>query len=160
MKPLRSQSLDHSQRPLSRASHRRTARRRAGSTLLEFALVLPVLIALLIGIMEFGWLVYNNMTIANAAREGARLASLGNLTSTVHAQVNSRVSPLSVTTTIQHSIDGGQTYVTTSNNASSNNAPFGSMMRVSVRYRFRPLTGFFPFFNNYYISSKAEFGRE
>ena len=159
MKPMRLSQSEYSRQSISPVLNR-GRRRRTGSTLLEFALVLPVLIALIIGIMEFGWLVYNNMTIANAAREGARSASLGNLTATVNALVTSRVSPLSVTTTIEHSIDGGATYVTTSNKASANNAPFGALIRVSIRYRFRPLTGFFPFLNNYYIKSKAEFGRE
>ncbi len=40
-------------------------RRRRGSTLVEFALIVPVLLAKLMGIIEFGWLVKNNLTIAN-----------------------------------------------------------------------------------------------
>jgi len=40
--------------------------------LVEYALVLPILLLLLLGIMEFGILVFNYNTIANAAREGAR----------------------------------------------------------------------------------------
>ena len=47
-------------------------RREAGQELVEFALILPLLLLLFLGIIEFGraMLAYN--TIANAAREGAR----------------------------------------------------------------------------------------
>lgn len=42
----------------------------------EFALVAPVLIALLLGIIEFGFLIYLNSAAAGAAREGARAAAV------------------------------------------------------------------------------------
>ena len=45
-----------------------------GQAMVEFALVLPLLIALLCGIIDFGWLYYNQITLSNAAREGARYA--------------------------------------------------------------------------------------
>ena len=45
-----------------------------GQALVEFALVLPVLLMLLCGIIDFGWLYYNQITLNNAAREGARYA--------------------------------------------------------------------------------------
>jgi Flp pilus assembly protein TadG len=43
-----------------------------GASAVEFGLILPVLIAILIGIMEFGILMYNQQVITNASREGAR----------------------------------------------------------------------------------------
>jgi hypothetical protein len=45
----------------------------SGSSAIEFALVLPVLIVLLFGIVEFGVLFYDKAMITNASREGARL---------------------------------------------------------------------------------------
>ncbi|MGN1025079.1 MAG: TadE/TadG family type IV pilus assembly protein [Faecousia sp.] len=45
-----------------------------GQAMVEFALVLPVLLVLLCGIIDFGWLYYNQITLNNAAREGARYA--------------------------------------------------------------------------------------
>lgn len=45
-----------------------------GQSLVEFALVLPLLLGLLCGIIDFGWVYYNQITLANAAREGARYA--------------------------------------------------------------------------------------
>ncbi|MCR5835852.1 MAG: pilus assembly protein [Lachnospiraceae bacterium] len=42
--------------------------------MVEFALVLPILIALVCGIMDFGWLFFNYLSLQNATREGARRA--------------------------------------------------------------------------------------
>ena len=48
-----------------------------GASLVEFALVVPVLLALVMGIIEFGWLFNGWITITGSAREGARLAAVG-----------------------------------------------------------------------------------
>ncbi len=45
---------------------------RRGQALVEFAILLPLLLLLLIGIVEFGLLLYNQQVITNASREGAR----------------------------------------------------------------------------------------
>ena len=51
---------------------RRISRGEEGQALVEFALVVPVLLLLLLGIVEFGLLLYNQQVITNASREGAR----------------------------------------------------------------------------------------
>jgi Flp pilus assembly protein TadG len=43
-----------------------------GAALVEFALVLPLLLILLFGIIEFGFFIFNKSVITNASREGAR----------------------------------------------------------------------------------------
>jgi len=48
-----------------------------GASLVEFALVVPILLALLLGIIEFGWLFNGWITITGSAREGARMAAVG-----------------------------------------------------------------------------------
>ena len=45
---------------------------RRGQDVVEFALILPVLVLLLLGIIEFGMLFYHYNTVALAARDGAR----------------------------------------------------------------------------------------
>ena|ERR1041385_1120202 len=45
-----------------------------GQSAVEFALVLPLLIVLLLGILEFGIAFYHYLTLADAARVGARKA--------------------------------------------------------------------------------------
>ena len=43
-----------------------------GGSLVEFAVIAPLLLMILFGIMEFGILLYNQAVITNASREGAR----------------------------------------------------------------------------------------
>jgi Flp pilus assembly protein TadG len=43
-----------------------------GQALVEFAVLLPLLLILLLGTIEFGFLLYNQQVITNASREGAR----------------------------------------------------------------------------------------
>jgi Flp pilus assembly protein TadG len=55
---------------------------RRGAAVVEFALLLPVLMTLLVGAWEGGRLIEINQILSNAAREGARLAASGQATST------------------------------------------------------------------------------
>lgn len=52
-------------------------RRRRGVAAVEFAIVLPVLILMLVGLWEVGRMVMVQQLLANAAREGGRAASTG-----------------------------------------------------------------------------------
>lgn len=49
-------------------------RRESGQELVEYAMMLPLLLLLLVGIIEFSIIIFSYDTIANAAREGARVA--------------------------------------------------------------------------------------
>ena len=49
-----------------------TENREKGASAVEFALVLPVLMLVLFGIIEFGFIFFNKAIITNASREGAR----------------------------------------------------------------------------------------
>jgi hypothetical protein len=68
---------------------RRPRQRERGAELIEFALVLPLLLLLVLGIVDFGFLFQRLEVVTNAAREGARIAVLpGYLTPDVKARVN------------------------------------------------------------------------
>jgi Flp pilus assembly protein TadG len=43
----------------------------------EFALIAPVLVLLLVGIVQFGYTFFQYLEVSHAAREGARWAALG-----------------------------------------------------------------------------------
>lgn len=53
---------------------RRDRRSERGQALVEFALILPLFVLLLVGILDFGRAIYAYNTVNNAARQGARLA--------------------------------------------------------------------------------------
>ena len=53
---------------------RRLCRNQSGATIIEFAIILPVLVLLIFGIIEFSLILYDNAMLANASREGARAA--------------------------------------------------------------------------------------
>ena len=58
----------------------RRTNRRSGHGVMEAALVLPVLLALSMGMVEFGQFFYAKHTISAAARDGCRTAILGSST--------------------------------------------------------------------------------
>jgi Flp pilus assembly protein TadG len=55
-----------------RGAPRPRRRREAGVSAVEFALVLPLLLVILFGVIDFGFMLYDKAMITNAAREGAR----------------------------------------------------------------------------------------
>lgn len=57
----------------------RIRKREDGQSMVEFALVLPILLLFLLGIVEFGWLFNAKISLTSAAREGARAAAVSNI---------------------------------------------------------------------------------
>jgi len=51
-----------------------------GQGIVEFALVLPIFIMFLLGIIEFGWMFNAQITTTSAAREGARTRAVMGIT--------------------------------------------------------------------------------
>lgn len=48
-----------------------------GQSLIEFTIILPIILIILMGIFEFGIMINSYLTINNAARESSRLAAVG-----------------------------------------------------------------------------------
>jgi Flp pilus assembly protein TadG len=57
---------------------RRSWRSESGAELVELALALPLLLLVVMGIIDFGFLFQRYEVVTNAAREGARIAALPN----------------------------------------------------------------------------------
>ena len=70
--------MNASQTYVPRLSRKR--KRRRGSSAVEFAMVAPIFLVLVFGILEFGRLVMVQQIVTNAAREGARAAVLDGAT--------------------------------------------------------------------------------
>jgi Flp pilus assembly protein TadG len=59
---------------------------RTGQTLVEFALILPIFLLILVGIFDAGRLVYAYNTVNNAAREGGREATVNQTEADIQAR--------------------------------------------------------------------------
>lgn len=90
-------------------------RREGGATLVEFALVLPVVLLVIIGILDFGRAVTAYVTMSNASREGLRYATLhpASTPDAIKESVVNRSSPLNaqqMTVRALYSNDDGGTW--------------------------------------------------
>ncbi len=70
------------------------AHRERGQALVETAITLPLLLLLLMGIMEFGWYFYNQMSVENGSREGVRYAIVNADSATLTADVTALVEDI------------------------------------------------------------------
>lgn len=84
-----------------------------GAALVEFAVVLPFLLMLVIGIIEFGRAYNTQLSLQSAAREGARALALGNSSTAVTARVGA-ATPVAVdqVTQVPCTTAGGSASVT------------------------------------------------
>jgi Flp pilus assembly protein TadG len=74
--------------PAKRGVLRRLLRGRRGQSLVEFSLVLPVLLIIVFGIVDFGMGLRSYISLTNATREGARFAAVGNPAGSFPSQCN------------------------------------------------------------------------
>ena len=77
-----------------------------GAALVEFALVLPILLVILLGILDFGLYYYNDLQLTHAARDAARYLSVGKV-----AEANDAIDGASLvsTTITSRAVDAGST---------------------------------------------------
>ncbi len=69
-----------------------TENREKGTSAVEFALILPLLLLLLFAIIEFGFVLYDKAVITNASREGARKGVLSRTPRVSESTIETTVS--------------------------------------------------------------------
>ena len=127
---------------MDRRGRRLRRRRTGGQSLVEFALVFPIFIMLLAGMIDFGLGLYSYMTIINAAREGGRLGAT-NCTATacagpVSARTTANANGLSL-----DSVTATCYIVNTATVEACSASKAGDSVKVDVTYTYRmiwPLT--------------------
>ena len=90
-----------------------------GAAALEFAVVAPVLMLLVFGMLEFGFVFQAQLAVTHAAREGARLAAIDDGANWDPAVVEQRAYPLTTAGGLQISLS----------------EPDPESVRVSVQYQ-------------------------
>ena len=143
--------------------------KRRAMALVEFALVLPVVLFILMGIIEMGFLVKNQLMLSNAVRDSARYAALGNSSTNVRTRLKNEAGLLNPKLTdaqiiLERSLDPTATtpiyYSWPPDSSVRNNVPVGNLIRVRVSYPHRTLTSFIPFLNNRPINVAVTMMRE
>lgn len=95
-----------------------------GQSLVEFALIVPVLILLLLGIIDFGRIFHAYLTIDHAGREAARAASIGKNVAEIKSVAVNKASSIGLTS--------GQVQVVT--------GPSGTDATITISYPITFLT--------------------
>jgi Flp pilus assembly protein TadG len=106
-----------------------------GATAVEFALIVPLLIVLVIGIAEFGRAFQVQGTLSAAAREGVRLMALQNDPAAARAAVRNAAASL------RPGITDGQIAITPSSCPVLESG--STSVRLTIDYPMPYLTGFF-----------------
>ena len=113
----------------------KVTRFRSGNAVLDMALIMPLLLALVLGMAEYGYALYVKHSLQSAAREGARAAIVsGADAAAVQREIDSAMQAAGFATTkysrppvIEYSTDG-QNWST-----SWSSAVAGNSIRVSVQ---------------------------
>jgi len=110
-----------------------------GAAAVEFALVVPALIALIFGSIEFGLAVQARTMVGNAAREGVRVASLGGSVADIKTSATQAMAGVSgvPTVVVTCATPGGVTCT-----IGGSDAP-GNIATVVVTLQYKGITGMF-----------------
>jgi Flp pilus assembly protein TadG len=112
---------------------RRRKRKEDGVSAVEFGLVLPLFIIILLGIMDYGWVYYVKLTMTNAAREGARVGVTKEDTAT--AVADGKTATLAYMQAAGFSVPADDVTADLTD---------GITLTVNVNINFKPLVGFVP----------------
>lgn len=129
-------------------TNRRGAR---GAAAVEFALVAMLLLTLLFGIIEAGWALFHQGTVAGLAREGARYYALHSSDPGVAGDATEQVRDQAEEVGLVDSEHRGDVLLAFSAvdcPSASSPASDGSFVRVTVTYRHEGITGFIPGLND------------
>jgi Flp pilus assembly protein TadG len=103
-----------------------------GASAVEFALVLPIFIMLVFGIFQFGIAFNNWIAITHAAREGARLAAVGQYDEQRVRDSAPSVAIQSISVTGQGGTVGSPVTVIVTGNVLDINIPFAGNWPVTL----------------------------
>lgn len=109
-----------------------------GGSLIEFAIISPLLFVILFGIIEFGILLYDKAMITNASREGARLGIVFAPNRITDAEIRQAVKNYCENHLISFGTGSNlvDSDITITPPGNRNGLSPGSSLTVNVQYRF------------------------
>lgn len=106
-----------------------------GAAVVEFAVILPLLLLIVFGIIEFGVLIYNKAMITNASREGARTGIVYRVDrSGLNTEISNTIDNYLSDYLITFGSSGSHT--TTTDPADASTISTGDLLEVSVTYQY------------------------
>jgi Flp pilus assembly protein TadG len=122
------------QAQVSRRDPRRSDR---GAAAVEFAMVAPLLLMLVFGIVDFGMLIQTKTSIGNAAYEGARNGSISHSEAAIDTAVKSSLGDLATDAIITVTCTGpAPTYTACPAGGLDANVASGGTISVTVQYHY------------------------
>ena len=108
-------------------------RNEKGASAVEFALVVPIFLMIVLGIFQFGIAFNNWIAITHAAREGARLAAVGQYDEQRVRDSAPSVAIQSISVIGQDGVIGDPVTVTVAGNVLNINIPFAGSWPITLR---------------------------
>ena len=128
----------------------RARRKSRGQSLVEMALVLPMFLMLICGVVDFSHVMFVEMTIQNALRQAGRFATTGNHLPDANGNAQSRVA--SIVETAQQAAPGfnfGAINISSANGGAGSAGGPGDIVTISMSSSVPMLTPIIaPFFTN------------
>ena len=115
-------------------------RARRGQALVEFALIVPIFVLLLMGILDLGRAVYYSSTLSNSAREAARLGIVDQTCSHITDRARGAAVGVTLTSVTVTWNDGAGTTTRSCQPSISGTARYGDRVVVTVRYDYTAAT--------------------
>lgn len=106
-----------------------------GAVAVEFAILTPVLIMLLLGIMEFGRAYNVQITLANAAREGVRVMAINN------KEAAAKTAAINASSVLTPGLTAGMIKFTTEPTSTPATCAAGRQVTVTIDYSLSTMTG-------------------
>lgn len=123
----------------------KSLKKEEGQALVEFALILPILLLLIIAVIDFGWLFMARIRVTNAAREAVRYYAVHKDTGNTEGAVETKLKAIA-----KESLD----FVDNADLSVDASFPAGQKVSVFVTADVEPLTRLF-FTTDVTISTEA-----
>ena len=107
-----------------------------GAVAVEFALILPILLMLVLGIVEFGRAYNTQISLTHAARESVRVMAISD------DPTRARTVAINTAVTLYPALVDTNIAITTNNSANTARCAPGARATVTISYTQETLTGF------------------
>jgi Flp pilus assembly protein TadG len=130
-------------------------RRSRGAVLVEFALVAPVLLILLFGIIEFGFAFVQWLDVRHGARETARLVAVNYKPTAAEGSIQAQEILAEGCARMDDGGEGSSITIVVPSGQTGDPGEVGQRLEITVNRQLEGLTGFFPGIDGRDVSSEV-----